>query len=316
MRVIATGSAVPRQVITNEDLSKILDTSDAWITTRTGIQTRRILGEEKLEDLAATAAQNALAQAGISAKELDFILCSNVYSDFMTPSMACVVQGMLGADCPAMDLNGACAGFLYALFTAQGYLKCGCKKVLVLCAESPVKMADWTDRATCVLFGDGAAAAIVTGEGEDLPIHLAAQSRTEVLCAYNPPSNCPYTSSQPQASKLYMNGQEVYKFAVTAATQGINLLLEQQGLTAGDVDHFVLHQANLRIIEAVRMRMKQPREKFPTNIEHRGNTSSAGLPLLLDELNRSGRLKKHDLIAMSAFGAGLVSGTGLLKWTL
>ncbi len=316
MRIIATGSAVPKQVITNDQLSEILDTSDEWITTRTGIKTRRILGEEKLEHLAAKAAMNALEQAGMSAGELDFIVCSNVYSDFMTPSMACVVQGKIGADCPAMDINGACAGFLYALFTAQGMLKSGCKRILVLCAESPVKMADWTDRATCVLFGDGAAAAIVSAEGEDIPIRLTAKSRTEVLYAYNPPSNCPYTSSQPQAHKLFMNGQEVYKFAVNAATHGISSLMEEKGITADDVDHFVLHQANLRIIEAVRMRMKQPKEKFPTNIENRGNSSSAGLPILLDELNRSGKLKKGDIIALSAFGAGLVSGAGLMEWTL
>ena len=316
MKIIATGSAVPKQVITNENLSSILNTSDEWITTRTGIKTRRILGQEKLENLAAQAANLALKQAGLKSTDLDFILCSNVYSDFMTPSMACIVQGMIGASCPAMDINGACAGFLYALYTAQGMLKNGCKSVLVLCAESPVKMADWTDRATCVLFGDGAAAVIVTSEGEDIPIQLTTQSRPEVLFAYNPPSNCPYTSSQPEGRKLYMNGQEVYKFAVSAALRGIQSILNAKGISADDVDYYALHQANLRIIEAVRIRMKQPREKFPTNIEQRGNTSSAGLPILIDELNRSGRFKKHDLIAMSAFGAGLVSGACLVEWAI
>ena len=222
---------------------------------------------------------------------------------------------MLGATCPVLDINGACAGFIYALYTAQAYLKAGCKRILILCAETPVKMADWRDRATCVLFGDGAGAVVVTAEGEEAAILLKAKSDTKKLFAYNPPSNCPFTSSQPEAQPLYMDGQEVYKFAVSTAIQTIEALMERQGLSPKDITYFVLHQANKRIVEAVRHRMHQPLDKFPTNIEQRGNTSSASIPILLNEMNEEGRIKPGNTLMFSAFGAGLVAGTALLHWT-
>ncbi|MDD3244195.1 MAG: ketoacyl-ACP synthase III [Eubacteriales bacterium] len=316
MIIAGTGSALPTQVVTNDQLTEFLDTSDEWISTRTGIRTRHILGEEKLENLAAAAARSALEQSGVSPEELDFILCSSVYNDYMAPSMACIVQGLVGATCPAMDLNGACAGFIYALYTAQAYLKAGCRNILIVCAETPTKMVDWTNRATCVLFGDGAGAAVVRAGGEDLSFVLESQSRTEVLVGYNPPSNCPYTPHQPAAQPLFMNGQEVYKFAVSTATRGMQRLLAENGLTCDDIGHFVLHQANLRIVEAVRARMKQDKDKFPTNVERTGNTSSASALILLDELNRAGALQKGERIALSAFGAGLTAGAALLRWQL
>lgn len=314
MRILGTGSAVPNLVIDNEALTEFLDTSDEWIRTRTGICERRI-HEGNLTELAATAAQNALSNAGIQAEEIDYILCSNVYNRYLTPALSCVIQGLIGASCPCLDLNGACAGFLYALEMADSLLLNGrYRNILILCAEEPTRMADWTNRATCVLFGDAAAAAVVSVGGGDCRFRMNTVSNEEFLHAYNTPGNCPYEKTDRRHQALYMNGQEIYKFAVHAATEDLLLLCREAERELSSVDWFLLHQANIRILEAVRMRLKQPREKFPHNIERYGNTSSASLPLLLDEVHRAGKLKRGDTLAMSAFGAGLTTGACLLTW--
>lgn len=317
MRIIGTGSAVPHLRINNNELSEFLDTSDEWIRTRTGIIERRILTDEPLEDLAAQACMQALEQAGLTAGQIDYILCSNVINSYVTPALSCIVQGKIGAACPCLDLNGACAGFLYALEMAEAYLKMGkCHHILVVAAECPSRMVNWQDRATCVLFGDGAAAAVVSAGGEDPAFRMFTSCDTQVLHSHHASGNCPYVSPAIPASPLHMNGQEVYKFAVSRATEDIRALCAEQGLELCRIGHFILHQANLRILEAVRTRLKQPPEKFPHNVEKYGNTSSAGIAILLDELNRNGTLENGEYLAMSAFGAGLTSGACILKWDL
>ncbi len=314
MQFIGTGSATPELIIKNTELERFLDTSDEWIRTRTGIEERRI-HDGNLEGLAAEAARRAMENAGLSVSDIDFFICSTVYNRFMTPALSCVIQGLIGAGCPCLDINGACAGFVYALEMADAYLARGhYQNILIVCAEEPTRMADWTNRATCVLFGDAAAACVVTKGGRDPLFRMHTASNPEVLHGYNTAGNCPYDKSGRVYEPMTMNGQEVYKFAVSSATEDIRALCETAGLAIDHIDHFILHQANLRILEAVRTRLHQPVEKFPHNLEHYGNTSSASVPLLLDELNRAGVLKRGETIAMSAFGAGLTTGACLLTW--
>lgn len=307
---------MPEKVITNDDLSQFLDTSDEWIVTRTGIRERHVITHEKLSDLSAEAARRALENSGVRPEELDLILCHTVQGETVTPGMGCLIQMKIGATCPCFDLNCACAGSVYALDMADAYIKAGkAKTILIVCGEAMSMLCDWTDRATCVLFGDGAGAMVV-GEGDGfIGAKLTTEGNSEVLNIYPQPSNSPYATDVHPYSALYMAGQEVYKFAVSRASRYLKEVLDEHGFAPDDVDHYVLHQANRRIVEAVRARLHQPEEKFPCCIDRYGNISSACVPLLLDELNRSGQLKPGELIALNAFGAGLVTGTALLRWT-
>ena len=314
MKIIGTGSALPKRSVDNNELSTFLETSDEWIFTRTGISSRRVLTDETMEDLTACAAQKALAQANLTAADVDYIICSTTYSPFITPALATVVQGIIQAQCPSIDINGACAGFIYALELANGLLQSGKNNILIVCAESNTRMTDWTDRSTCVLFGDAAAAAIVTKSEDTMLIRTNTVSNLSPLCAYNASGNSPFAVPYP-SDHLYMAGQEVYKFAVTASIADIAALLEETGLQQQDIDYFILHQANNRIVEAVRQRLEVEPERFPNNIRHLGNTTSASVLLLLDELSREGKLKTGDKIIMSTFGAGMVTGACLMHWT-
>ncbi len=315
MRIIGTGSALPQKVVTNQELTRFLDTSDEWISTRTGIRQRRVLSEESLSELAARAAKAALDSAGADASDIDFILCSTVQGEWVTPAMACVIQRDLGAACPALDLNGACAGFVYALDAADAYLKAGkAKRILIVAAEAMSHAVDWTRREECVLFGDAAAAVLVDGGEGLLAMRLTARGGSMPLFMRASTGNSPFEASPVEQDYLHMAGQEVYRFAVSACVEDLRALLAETGRGPGDVDHYILHQANLRILEAVRERMAQPPERFPHNLDRYGNTSSASVPLLLDELNRSGALKKGQTLALSAFGAGLVTGACLIAW--
>jgi len=318
MKILGTGSALPHLTVTNDMLSTFLDTSDAWIRTRTGIAQRQVISDETVEELAVAAARTALDNAGITAAEVDMILCSNVLSSHITPAMACRIQGALQASCPAVDLNGACAGFVYGLDMAEAYLRSGMRKcILLVCAEHTTRMADWTDRSTCVLFGDGAGA-VVLGPGDALKaMELTCQYDGEVLTAATAPGNNPYLSFRQEPNVyLQMKGQDVFKFAVNQATQGIRTVLQRAGLEMDQVRYFLLHQANLRILRAVCSRLEQPMERFPSNLERTGNTSSASIPILLDEMHRARQLQRGDMIVISAFGAGLVSGTCVLEWQI
>ena len=315
MKIIGTGSALPRKVVTNEMLSGFLDTSDEWITTRTGVRNRYVISDERLEDLAIEAARQALADASIDSADLDFIICSNVVNEYVTPQLSCIVQGGIGATCPCMDINCACAGFIHALEIAESFHKAGrVNNVLIVCAEEPTRMTDWNDRRTCVLFGDGAGAAVLAPGNNIKSIRLSASSATDKLWQYRMLHPTPYITKDEQDVPLQMKGQDVFKFAVKAASGDISRTLKDAGICADDVDHYLLHQANVRIISAIGDYLEQPQEKFPVNIADHGNSSSASCPILLDECSRKGRFKKGDMIAMSAFGAGFVSGAVLFEW--
>ncbi len=304
-KIVGTGSALPAAIVTNDDLAKIVDTSDEWIKTRTGICERHIIREETLTDLAAEAAQKALEEAGIQPEELDLILCATLEGDFIVPSLACTVQARIGARCPAMDIGAACTGFLYALDVAAAYFAADkAEKVLVIGAEHLSRFIDFTDRSTCVLFGDGAGAVVLT-PGESLKfLSVWAKGKSE-------PLNIPASHKNPY---IQMNGQEIFRFAVTTVLTNIKQALKETGLTAEDIDCYLLHQANGRIIEEVQNRLKLPQEKLPQNLARRGNTSAACIPLLLDELNRSNRFKIGDTLLLAAFGGGLTSGVCVLNW--
>ena len=315
MRILGTGSALPEKVVKNDDLAAFLDTNDEWISTRTGIRERRVLSVETLQSLAEGAGRAALENAGVAPEDIDCVLVSTVQAETMSPALACDVQPALGLKCMGMDLNGGCTGFIAALAVAEGLIASGrARKLLVISAEALSRFADWTDRSTCVLFGDAAGAAVV-GEGEGVEdIRFDSEPRHEVLCAHTPPGNSPFAVDPAPAQYLKMQGQEVYKFAVSHSLRDIRQMLEAHGLSPEDVDFYALHQANMRILEAVRTRLKVGEERFPHNIERTGNTSSATIPVLLDELNRAGRLKPGCRLILNAFGAGLCTGTALIRW--
>lgn len=315
MRIIGTGSALPRKIVTNDMLSEFLDTSDEWIRTRTGVVSRHVISDEKLEDMAIEASLKALDDAGIKAEELDFIICSNVVNEYVTPQLSCIIQGGIGATCPCIDINCACAGFIYALDIAESFHLSGrVRNVLVVSAEEPTRMSDWSDRRTCVLFGDGAGAAVLTPGDNIRSIKLSASSATDKLWQYRLLQPTPYITKEEKDVPLQMKGQDVFKFAVKAAGKDISRVLEETGIRPDEVGHFLLHQANIRIVNAIQEYLGEPDEKFPVNIADHGNSSSSSCPILLDECNRSGVLKRGDIIVMSAFGAGFVSGAVLLEW--
>lgn len=315
MKIAGTGSALPKKVVTNSMLSQFLDTSDEWIVARTGVKSRYVISDEKLEDLAAEAAAKALEDAGLSASELDFIICSNVVNEYVTPQLSCIIQGAIGATCPCIDINCACAGFIHAIEIAESFYKAGrVRNVLIVCAEEPTRMTDWSDRRTCVLFGDGAGAAVLTPGDKIRGVKLSAQSATDKLWQCRLLQPTPYITKEEAEVPLQMKGQDVFKFAVKAASRDISDVLAEAGVAPESVDHYLLHQANIRIIHAIRDYLEQPDGKFHANVETHGNSSSASCPVLLDECNRNGLLKPGDLIAMSAFGAGFVSGAILFEW--
>ena len=317
MRILGTGSALPARRVTNEELTAFLDTSDEWIRTRTGIAERRVLNEESVLSLAREASLRALENAGLDADDIDMLIVSTAKGETITPSTASLLQGEIGAHCPAFDMNVACSGFLYALDLVQPYIDSGkAKRILITCAEAISRLCDWTDRSTCVLFGDGAGAAVVDGgEGGLMATLLTSQGDVTHLNMYPDPGNSPFATQRVPARALHMDGPEIYKFAVSHSVSDLRAVCEKAGVALDDIDHFLLHQANKRIIDAARARLKQPIEKFPMNVEVRGNTSSASVPILLDEVNRAGRLHAGDKLAMSAFGAGLTTGACVLTWT-
>ena len=315
MKILGTGSALPSRQVSNDDLSKFLDTNDEWIFPRTGIKTRHVISDEKLEDLATAAAMKAVKDAGIELSEIDMIICSNVVNEFITPSLSCIVASKLGISCPCFDINCACPGFIYAMDVADSYFQAGkVENVLVVCAEEPSRMTSWQDRSTCVLFGDGAGAAVFT-RGEGLKaVKLNAEPAPDKIWQYRALEPTPYVTKAETSVPLQMNGRDVFRFAVTTSIRDINGMLAASGLTLEDVDYFMIHQANMRIVEGIRTRLGVPAEKFPCNIQDHGNSSSASCPILLDECNRKGMFKKGDKLIFSAFGAGLMSGVALLEW--
>ena len=316
MKIIGTGRAHPAKVVTNAMLEKFLDTSDEWIKTRTGMSERRVISSEILEDLAAEASLQAIADAGLKPTDIDYIICSNVVNEYITPGLSCIVQGAIGAKCACVDVNAACSGFIYALDMADDRLKSGkAKNILVVAAEEPTRMVDWNDRSLCVLFGDGAGAVVVT-EGEGMICsRLTTASKIDCLHYLRKLEPTPYITKEEYSAPMYMNGKEVFKTAVLSSSRDIKVMLDEACLKPSDIKYYVLHQANMRIIEAIANWLKLDMSHFPTNVERCGNTSSASVPLLLDELAREGKLQKGDKILMSAFGAGFTTGACIIEWT-
>lgn len=316
MKIIGVGSVVPEKVLTNAMLEEFLDTSDEWIKERTGISERRIITSEHLEDMASEAARRAIVDAGLTPTDIDYIICSNVVNEYITPSMSCIIQGAIGAKCACVDVNAACSGFIYALDMADDRLKSGkARNILVVAAEEPTRMVDWADRAMCVLFGDGAGAVVVTeGEGY-MASRLTTASKTSCLYYQRRLEPTPYITKEENAAPMHMNGRDVFKTAVLSSSRDITSLLKQTGLAPADIQHYILHQANMRIVEAIASYLKLDLSHFPHNVERRGNTSSASIPLLLDELYKEGKLQRGDKILMSAFGAGFTTGACIIEWT-
>lgn len=318
-RICGTGSMLPNRVVTNDDLSKIMDTSDEWIRSRTGICSRHLAVEESLTELAAQASRKALEEAGVKPEELDMILAATLSADKLLPCLSCELQRELGAvNAVAFDINAACSGFMFALQTADMYIKSGqCQRILVVGGEILSKLMDWNDRSTCVLFGDGVGAAVVRAD-EEYGILSSVQgsdgAKGDALLCEGRRNNNPYVSNSTDLPYVSMNGQEVYKFAVRTVPKAILEALQKADLTVEDVDLFVLHQANIRIIESVSKRLKVPMEKFPSNLEECGNISAGSVPILLDYVNQRGMLRKGDKIILAGFGAGLTWGASVLTW--
>jgi len=313
--IIGTGSSCPKKVITNNDLATFLDTNDEWITTRTGIKERHICTEENINDLAVESSNDALNDAQITASDLDLIICATMGGDYATPSTACYIQKEIGATCPAFDVNAACSGFIYALDIANSYFyKNDVKNILVVVAENITKYLDWTDRSTCVLFGDATAAVVLTKGNGLKSIKLSANGNSEALRIGNNTSKTPWQDKSNAECFLHMNGQEVYKFAVSSMVNDVREVVKKANLSEKDVDVVLPHQANIRIIESAKQKLDIPHENYHINIDRFGNTSAVGIPLLLDELNKNNKLKNGDIIAMSAFGGGLTSGACIIEW--
>lgn len=314
--ILGTGSYVPSLVVTNDDLARLVDTSDEWITTRTGIRQRHITVDETTSQMAAKAALAALENSGVQAEELDLIICATVSGENICPNVSCLVQKAIGAECPAFDLNGACSAYLFVLETAAAYLSTGrYQKILCIGAEQMSRIVDWTDRATCILFGDGAAAAVLEPGEDYLGSQLMVRGGDEVLKVPTAVGNSPFSQLPPTHPYVYMNGSETYKFATRTVPAQIQLLLDSTGVAQEQVDWVICHQANRRIIEAAARRLKDiAPEKFLMNIDEYGNTSAASIPLLLDECNRKGMLHRGDLIVLAAFGGGLSCVASLIRW--
>ena len=294
-KIIGTGSYVPAQIVTNDDLSKIVETNDQWIRSRTGIGERRIATDDSTSDMAAKAAARAIEQAGIDPEEIDLIILATSSPDYCFPNGACEVQAKVGAvNAACFDISSACTGFVFALSTAHAYISSGLyKTALVIGADLLSKLVDWTDRSTCVLFGDGAGAAVVTAAENGiigLNMHSNGAKGGVLTCGSRSTGNF-LLGKKPELGYMTMEGQEVFKFAVKQVPECIKEVLEETGNTAEDIDQFIIHQANYRIIESIAKRLKVDLEKFPVNMEHYGNTSGASVPILLDELNRAGKLK-------------------------
>lgn len=318
IRIMGTGSYLPENIVTNDDLAKIMDTSDEWITSRTGIRTRHLVKEETTAQMSAEAGKKALKEAGVKAEDLDLIIVGTLSGDYVTPSTACEVQAMIGAKkAVAFDVNAACSGFMFAMNTAYAFIQSGIyKNALIIGAETLSKLMDWNDRGTCVLFGDGAGAAVVTADEKGLLgfVQGSDGAKGMVLACKNRLNNNPLVKNPVEPDYVFMDGQEVYKFAVSTVPASINEVLADAGLEVSDIKYFLLHQANIRIIQSVAKRLKADISKFPTTLEHCGNISAGSVPILLDEVNKKGMLQRGDKLVMAGFGAGLTWSASVIEW--
>ncbi|MGB8167367.1 MAG: beta-ketoacyl-ACP synthase III [Chthoniobacteraceae bacterium] len=321
--IIGTGSYVPERVLSNAEMEKMVETTDEWITTRTGIKERRIAAEgESTSDLAAKAAQAAMENSSITADEIDLIIVATVTPDMAFPSTACFVQQKIGAKSAAcFDVSAACAGFLYALEIAQQFITSHTyDTILVIGAEKLSSIVDWTDRNTCVLFGDGAGAAILRHRGGGhgvISTYMASDGGlADILYIPGGGSRTPITKENADAKLncIKMNGKETYKHAVTSMMDAATRALADANLKASDLACIIPHQANLRIIEAIAGRLHIPMERFMVNLDRYGNTSAAAVAIALDEANRTGRMKVGDYVLLVVFGGGLTWASSVIQW--
>ncbi len=317
-RITGTGSYMPKSVMTNKDFEKYVDTNDEWIVTRTGIKSRHFSGkDENTGDLGFEAGLRALRNAKLSPLDLDYIIVATTTPQALVPNTSSYIQGKLGAkNAACFDINAACSGFIYGLEMAQALLMLPKKRnVLLIGAEVLSKITDFTDRTTCVLFGDGAGACVIS-QGEGIKATLTGADGAQGECLRTNPFEVTNLIHTGDLSNHYltMDGKEVYKFAVKILPYAVEQVLEDAGVKVEDLTHIVSHQANIRIIEAAAKRLKVPMERFFVNIESTGNTSAASIPIALDEMNRGGLLKEGDKMAMVGFGGGLTYGAVYLEW--
>jgi 3-oxoacyl-[acyl-carrier-protein] synthase-3 len=321
--IIGTGSYVPERILTNQDLEKLVDTTDQWIQTRTGIRERRIAKDnETTSDMSARAALAAMEQAKVTAEEIDLIIVATATPDCIFPSTACYVQKKIRAiNAACFDLSAACSGFLYALEVAQQFISNHVyNTVLIVGAEKLSTITDWTDRNTCVLFGDGAGAAILRNRPNShgvISTHMGSDGDfSEILSMPGGGSRCPITAENVhlRLNTVKMLGKETYKQAVTSMFNAANRVLDEAGLQYEDIGCVIPHQANLRIIEAIAQRMGLPIEKFYINLDRFGNTSAAAVAIALDEAHRTGRIQTGDYILLVVFGGGLTWGSSVIHW--
>lgn len=324
--IIGTGSYMPARVLTNHDLEKLVETSDEWITTRTGIKERRIAApDETTSDMASEAARRALHTAGVKPEEVDLIIVATVTPDMFFPSTACFVQKKIGAtNAVGFDISAACSGFLYALQTARHFLNGGPRKTaLVIGAEKLSSLINWTDRNTCVLFGDGAGAAVIRwDDAPDAPGRVISSfmgtdgNLADLLKVPGGGTALPITAENVhlRPNTIHMEGRETFKHAVTRMCQASEKALKEAGLTAQDVKLVIPHQANARIISAIAERLGVPEERTFINLDKYGNTSAATIPVSLDEANRSGRIQRGDILLLVAFGGGFTWASSVIRW--
>jgi 3-oxoacyl-[acyl-carrier-protein] synthase-3 len=319
-RIAGTGSYLPEKVLTNADLEKIVDTTDEWIASRTGIRQRHVAAEgQTTGDLAEGAARRALEAAGVQASEIELIVVGTTTPDIIFPSTACLLQDRLGANgCAAFDVNAACSSFVYALAVADKFIRSGAvKTALVVGAETLTRMLDWSDRNTCVLFGDGAGAVVLKADGETgiLSTHLHADGGKKDLL-YNPVGvSAGFKPEEKNAGvRVLMTGNEVFKYAVKALDGVVEETLEANNLDRHAIDWLIPHQANLRIIEATAKRLDMPMERVIVTVHKHGNTSAGSVPLALDEAVRSGKVQRGQLLLLEAFGGGFTWGSALLRY--
>lgn len=313
-RIIGTGSYLPSKILTNADLESMVDTTDEWIVTRTGIRQRHIVAEgEFTSDLAVQAARRAMVAAQIEASEVDLILVATTTPDRVFPSTACLVQDKLGiSNCPAFDIQAVCSGFVYALATADNFIKTGSAKcALVIGAETMSRITDWTDRTNCILWGDGAGAVILKASDEQgiLSSHLHADGSYANLL------NVPSGVSKADGSKtIHMEGNSVFKVAVNTLDAIVDETLDANGLSKSDVDWLVPHQANIRILQSTAKKLGMSMDRVVVTVDVHGNTSAASIPLALDVAVKDGRIKRGEIILMEAFGGGFTWGSVLMKY--
>ena len=317
-RIIGIGSYVPETVVTNKDLMKFLDTDDAWIRERTGICERRVSGEMGTCQLAVEAAKRAVDDAGIDPREIDLIILATSSGDRAFPSAAMDVQAAIGAvNAVGFDITAACSGFIFGLHIAHSFFASGIyKTALIVGAETLSKVVDWSDRGTCILFGDGAGAAVVRASDRGIIKTLIGSDGTKgwtLECQARSLGNC-LNGERPDLGFMKMDGKEVFKFAVRKVPEIADQILKEADMKPEDIRYFVLHQANLRILEAASRRLGVPMEKIPVNIDRYGNTSAASIPILLDEMKQEGKLKKGDKLVLAGFGSGMTWGATLLEW--